>query len=107
MDALRKAAEQALAALERIAVLVPRDDPQASEAITALRAELAKPEQERTCTYTVKEKDGFGTLWTTGCRGRLYVAAPVEVGLSFAPMPNEDGKFCSFCGGVIVLGGDK
>ena len=59
------------------------------------------------CTYTVKEMDGFGTLWATECGEELYVAAPEAIGFSLAPMPNEDGKFCQFCGNKIVLEDQK
>lgn len=69
----------------------------------ALRAVLA----QQSCTYTVKEMDGFGTLWATECGEELYVAAPEAIGFSLAPMPNANGKFCRFCGKKIVLEDQK
>ena len=104
MTTLREAAQQALEALGCIEYGIngieygPSDDTTES-AITALRAALA----QHGCTYTVKEMDGFGTLWATECGEGLYVAAPEAIGFSLAPMPNADGKFCQFCGNKIVL----
>jgi hypothetical protein len=69
----------------------------------AIRAALA----QQGCTYTVKEMDGFGTLWATECGEELYVAAPEAIGFSLAPMPNANGKFCRFCGNKITLKGKK
>lgn len=56
-----------------------------------------------TCTYTEGKSDGYGTNWKTACGKRVRCEAPIEVGFSFAPKPNEDGKFCHFCGKEIVL----
>jgi hypothetical protein len=61
-----------------------------------------------TCTYTRKNSDGYGTLWTTSCGRKHYIEAPIEVGMSFAPLPNKDGKYCHYCGKQIkVLGNNK
>jgi hypothetical protein len=98
MTTLREAAQQALEALDAGVSVSPK-----SVLHDRLRAALA----QQGCTYTVKEMDGFGTLWATECGEELYVAAPEAIGFSLAPMPNEDGKFCQFCGNKIVLEDQK
>lgn len=56
-----------------------------------------------TCTYTKKSMDSYGTNWKTQCGHIVRCEAPIEVGFSFDPLPNEDGKFCPYCGGEIEL----
>jgi hypothetical protein len=67
----------------------------------ALRTALAQQD----CVYTIKHQDGFVTQWRTGCAHETHISAPEEVGFSLAPMPNAYGKYCRFCGKVIVVGG--
>ena len=57
----------------------------------------------KTCTYTKKSSDSYGTNWTTQCGNGVRCEAPIDVGFSFDPLPNENGKFCHFCGGEILL----
>lgn len=54
------------------------------------------------CVYT-KIQDGDPAIWETACGKQVRCEAPMEVGLGFPPLPNEHGKFCSNCGGKIVL----
>ena len=100
MTTLREAAKQALEALEESEQHYGSDSA-LRDAIQILRAALEQPKQD--CVYTIKEQDGFGTAWTTGCGSEMYISAPEEVGFSFAPMPNANGKHCRFCGKVIVV----
>lgn len=58
---------------------------------------------EKICTYTETGSDGYGTNWKTECGSNIRMEAPIEVGISFAPKPNEDGKFCYYCGKEIAL----
>ena len=60
---------------------------------------------EKFCTYEKTSADGYGTNWETECGRMLRMEAPIEVGFSFAPLPNEDGKFCQYCGKKILLKG--
>lgn len=55
------------------------------------------------CVYTQTGIDGYGTNWVTACGRFVRVEAPIEVGFCPAPMPNEDGKFCHYCGLEIEL----
>jgi len=57
------------------------------------------------CVYTKERQDGYGTDWSTACGRDVRCEAPVDVGWSFAPLPNEGGKFCHFCGKEIELKG--
>ena len=100
MTDLRTAAQQALAALEDSCAprLASKHYAAYDAALAALKAAL-----EQDCVYTIKDQDGFGTAWTTGCGSEMYISAPEEVGFSFAPMPNANGKHCRFCGKVIVV----
>ena len=56
-----------------------------------------------TCKYTKHSQDSYGTNWRTACGNKVRCEAPIDVGFSFDPLPNEGGKFCHFCGGLIVL----
>jgi len=56
-----------------------------------------------TCQYTKIKSDSYGTNWKTSCGKEVRCEAPIEVGFSFDPLPNANGKFCSFCGKEIVL----
>jgi hypothetical protein len=53
------------------------------------------------CAYKRLGSDGHGTDWETECGRRVRCSGPMDVGMSFDPMPNEDGEFCHYCGGVI------
>ena len=55
------------------------------------------------CKYKKVSVDGYGTDWKTQCGKKLRCEAPIDVGFSFAPLPNEDGKYCHFCGKLIKL----
>lgn len=56
-----------------------------------------------TCTYTKAKQDSYGTNWDTGCGSHVRCEAPIDVGFSFDPLPNEGGKFCPYCGKLIEL----
>lgn len=56
-----------------------------------------------TCVYTQISMNGYGTDWQSQCGHRLRIASPMEVGWSIAPLPNADGKFCSYCGREIEI----
>ena len=56
-----------------------------------------------TCTYTKGKSDSYGTNWKTACGNHVRCEAPIDVGFSFDPLPNENGKFCHFCGKEIAL----
>lgn len=56
-----------------------------------------------TCTYKKGKADGFGTEWKTACGYDVYCSTPTEVGFSPAPLPNEVGRFCPYCGRLISL----
>lgn len=55
------------------------------------------------CRYTKGKVDGWGTDWTTGCGRTVRCETPIDVGPQFPPLPNSDGKFCHYCGKLIVL----
>lgn len=55
------------------------------------------------CEYIKQSQDGYGTNWKTSCGHKIRYNAPIEVGFSSAPLPNESGKFCSFCGKLIEI----
>lgn len=61
----------------------------------------------KTCTYKKVKSDSYNDYWKTECGRTVAVAAPIEVGMCFPPKPNEDGKFCPYCGGFIELKGTK
>ena len=56
-----------------------------------------------TCTYTKGKSDSYGTNWKTACGNHVRCEAPTDVDFSFDPLPNENGKFCHFCGKEIAL----
>lgn len=59
-----------------------------------------------TCVYTKAKESrwsGYGTDWKSACGHSVRCEAPIDVGFSSAPLPNEDGKFCHYCGKVIEL----
>ena len=56
-----------------------------------------------TCTYTKIKADDWETVWKTQCGNKVYCKVPEEVGICFAPLPNENGKFCYYCGKEIEL----
>lgn len=58
-----------------------------------------------TCTYIKIRSDGYGTDWKTKCGHAVRCEAPMEVGFSFDPLPNEDGEFCRYCGKKIHIDG--
>lgn len=58
---------------------------------------------EKHCIYKKASSDGYGTNWKTQCGRRVRCEAPIEVGMSFPPLPNEDGKFCHYCGKEILI----
>lgn len=62
---------------------------------------FAPPAKE--CRYTKRESDPYGTDWTTACGHAVRCEGPVEVGFSFDPLPNADGKFCPHCGKLIEI----
>lgn len=55
------------------------------------------------CEYKKKSSDGYGTNWWTECGHRVRCEAHIEVGFNSAPLPNEDGKFCHYCGKEIII----
>lgn len=56
------------------------------------------------CAYRKTSSDGYGTNWRTACGHRVRCEAPIEVGMSFAPLPNADGAiYCPYCGKLIEL----
>lgn len=55
------------------------------------------------CSYKEVSSDGYGTTWKTGCGHRIGISSPMEVGFSLTPLPNEDGKFCRYCGKLIII----
>lgn len=55
------------------------------------------------CIYTMGTQNGYETAWKTECGHVIVMRTPVEVGFAPAPLPNEDGKFCHYCGKVIQL----
>jgi hypothetical protein len=55
------------------------------------------------CAYTKTGSDGYGTDWKTNCGRTLRCEAPIDVGFSSAPLPNEDGEYCHFCGKKIKI----
>lgn len=55
------------------------------------------------CRYTEGKVDGWGADWTTGCGRTVRCETPIDVGPQFPPLPNSDGKFCHYCGKLIVL----
>ena len=55
------------------------------------------------CFYTKGRSDGWGVEWKTQCGHKVHCETPEEVGICFAPLPNEDGKFCRYCGKEIEL----
>ncbi len=56
-----------------------------------------------TCVYTKQKIDGYGTDWTTSCGHAVRCESSINVGFSFDPLPNEDGKYCHYCGKLIEL----
>lgn len=56
-----------------------------------------------TCTYEEAQRTGYYTDWKTACGEDVRCDVPEEVGICFAPKPNEHGKYCHFCGKLIVL----
>jgi hypothetical protein len=58
---------------------------------------------KNTCLYSRVKSDGYETTWKTACREKVYCQVPEEVGFCSAPLPNENGKFCHFCGNMIEL----
>lgn len=61
----------------------------------------------KTCKYIEIGHDSYGTNWKTECGRTVRCEAPIDVGFSFDPLPNEDGKFCPYCDGEIVLKVEK
>ena len=55
------------------------------------------------CTYRKIGSDGYGTDWVSSCNKRVRMISPIDVGFSFDPLPNEDGKFCPYCGEEIII----
>ena len=60
-------------------------------------------EINETCLYTKTKSDGYGAEWKTACGEDIYCETPDDVGICFPPLPNEDGKFCHFCGKEIKI----
>lgn len=56
------------------------------------------------CEYRKVKQDGYEAVWKTECGNKVYCEAPIEVGISFPPLPTDDGrKFCAYCGEKIEL----
>lgn len=55
------------------------------------------------CVYTKGSSNGYEVNWKTECGNRVVCEVPTEVGFQRAPLPNETGKFCHFCGKKIQL----
>lgn len=55
------------------------------------------------CKYTRIKSDGYGVDWKTQCGREVRCESPIEVGFSSAPLPNEDGDYCHYCGKIIKL----
>jgi hypothetical protein len=55
------------------------------------------------CVYIKNITTPYGTHWKTKCGHGIYMEAPIKVGFSFAPLPNEGGKFCHYCGKEIEI----
>lgn len=59
------------------------------------------------CEYTKIKEDGYHAYWKTECGHDIRIASPMEVGFPRAPLPNEDGEFCPYCGKKIRLNYEK
>lgn len=59
-----------------------------------------------TCLYTKKSVTPYRTTWETTCGNSVSCPVPEEVGMCFAPLPNEYGKYCSYCGKLIEVEGE-
>lgn len=57
--------------------------------------------KDETCKYIRRAVDAHGTNWKTSCGREVRCEVPEEVGICFAPLPNESGDFCHFCGKKI------
>lgn len=56
------------------------------------------------CVYSkISSNDGYDTVWRTNCGKHVKCESPEVVGMSFTPLPTENGEFCHYCGGKIVL----
>lgn len=55
------------------------------------------------CSYKKISQDGWGTNWKTSCGKEIRMEAPMDIGFMPAPLPNECGQYCAYCGKVILL----
>lgn len=56
------------------------------------------------CVYKKVGGDPYGDDWKTACGQRIRCEAPEEVGMSFAPLPNANGRlFCAYCGKRVEI----
>lgn len=56
------------------------------------------------CIYTLTDSNGYYDTWKTSCGKSIRINAPEEIGMSFAPLPTDDGaRFCTYCGKPIML----
>jgi hypothetical protein len=65
--------------------------------------------KKETCNYVFNniQSDGYHDQWDTSCGKSIGIASPMEVGFSYAPLPNSDGKYCHYCGKLIEIKGRK
>lgn len=96
MSDLRKAAQQALEALENAeGQLAKPYSTEATDAITALRAALEQPEPTPECSW-MQDGDHESDVWAAGCGRHRYFAFNEG-------SPSESGmKYCFHCGKKLV-----
>lgn len=56
------------------------------------------------CRFTKLHENPYESEWRTGCRKRMIYETPMDFGISFAPLPTDNGvRFCQYCGGRIII----
>ena len=55
------------------------------------------------CKYIKVFENGYHADWASACGERIRMVGPMEVGMPLNPLPNEEGKYCRFCGNLIAI----